>query len=252
MRSYEPLKVVEKTLVVLEELNKHAVRRVVDLKDATGIPAPSLVRILETLVGIGYVQQMSRTGGYCLTDKVHSLSAGHHGLPEVFDGARQVADEFTGEMLWPASVATLDVDAMVVRYSTIRNSPVSHKHSTINRRLDILTRAHGRAYLAFCTDLQRTHIFDLLIHSGRYRGSLPALREEMEPVLEKARYQGIARRDPKTEPETTTLATPVFVGSQLVATFGVTFFKRSVRDQGPLVRKLKEVDERIRALRGTD
>lgn len=246
MPSYQPLKTVEKTLLVLEELNRHAISRVSELKSATGIPTPSLVRILETLVGSGYVQQMSRMSGYCLTERVHALSAGYHGLPEVFTGAQQIAEEFTRELLWPTSIATFDVDAMVVRYSTIRKSPVSHKHSTINRRLDMLTRAHGRAYLSFCTPVERQHIFDVLIRAGQHAGPIARLEQDFEPIREKAERLGVARRDARLEPETSTLAAPIWVGTKLVGTLGVTFFKKSVRDQSPLIAKLRDASERIR------
>jgi len=251
MRSYDPLKTVEKTLVVLEELNRHPARRVSDLKAATGIPAPSLVRILETLVGIGYVRQMSRMSGYCLTDKVQALAAGYHGLPEVFEGAKQAADAFTRDMLWPASIATFDVDAMVVRYSTIPASPLSHKQSTINARLDMLTRGHGRAYLAFCAEEERRHVYDVLVRSSLYHGTVEELEAEMAPVIASARRLGVARRDPQVETETTTLAIPVWVGSRLIATLGTTFFRNSVRDQSPIVQRLLAAGEQIRAWTGT-
>lgn len=252
MRSYETLKTVERTLLVLEELNRHDASRVSDLKLTTGIPAPSLVRILETLVHMGYVRQMSRMSGYCLTEKVHTLSAGFHGLPEVFEGARAAADEFTREMLWPVSIATLDVDAMVVRYSTIPASPLSHKQSTINRRLDMLTRAHGRAYLAFCPEEERLHIYELIVRSGQFAGQVQELEAEMEAVLARARRLGVARRDSQIERETTTIAVPVWVGERLVATLGTTFFRTSVRDQAAIVRRLREAGDRIRNWSGTE
>ena len=247
MRSYESLKTVEKTLLVLEELNRHATCRVSELKAATGIPAPSLVRILETLVSIGYVRQMSRMSGYCLTERVQALASGYHGLPEVFEGAREAADAFTRDMLWPASIATFDVDAMVVRYSTIPASPLSHKQSTINRRLDMLTRAHGRAYLAFCAEAERRHVLHVLVRSGFYAGGLDALETEIEPVLAAARRLGVARRDPQIEAETTTLALPLWVGDRLVATLGTTFFRASVRDQGAIIQRLRAAGEQVRA-----
>ena len=39
---------------------------------------------------------------------------------------------------------------MVVRYSTIPLSPLALKHSTLNVRLSLVSRAIGRVYLAFC------------------------------------------------------------------------------------------------------
>ncbi len=58
-------------------------------------------------------------------------------------------------------MATLDIDALVMRFSTIPLSPLSHYQSTINRRMTLLDYAHGRAYLAFCPDEERRHLVAL-------------------------------------------------------------------------------------------
>mgnify|MGYP003881859743 CR=1 FL=1 len=243
--SYGPIKSVEKALLVLEELNRHPVRRVSDIHEATGIPMPTLVRILETLCGAGYVQKISRWAGYCLTHKVLSLSAGFHGLPEIFRPAREAADGLTRKLKWPSAICSFDVDAMVVRYSTIPASPLSHKHSTINRRLDLLTRAHGRAWLAFCEEAERMRVWDMLVRSGRYEGRVDDLRGEMEPILDKVRRKGIAARDPHTEPETHSLAAPIILGGVLIGTLGMTFFSRAVRSPGEISEHLLSASEQL-------
>lgn len=243
--SYGPIKSVEKALLVLEELNRHPVRRVSDIHEATGIPMPTLVRILETLCGAGYVQKISRWAGYCLTHKVLSLSAGFHGLPEIFRPAREAADGLTRKLKWPSAICSFDVDAMVVRYSTIPASPLSHKHSTINRRLDLLTRAHGRAWLAFCEEAERMRVWDMLVRSGRYEGRVDELRAEMEPILDKVRRKGFAARDPQTEPETHSLAAPIILGGVLIGTLGMTFFSRAVRSPGEIAQHLLSASEQL-------
>lgn len=243
MSSYEPLKSVERALLVLEAMNRRASCRIVDLCDETGLAAPTLVRIMETLVHLGYARQMSRLGGYCLTGKVHGLSAGFHGLPKMFEEVRTMADAFTADLLWPASLATFDVDAMVVRYSTIPESPLAHKQSTVNHRLDMLSRAHGRAYMAFCPEPEREHIYDVLVRDGRYAGTPRALSADMEPLLDRVRRQGIARRDLSLDPGTSTLAVPLWYGGRLVATFGATFFTTGVRDLSGIASRLKEVSK---------
>ena len=243
--SYGPIKSVEKALVVLEELNRHAVRRVSDIHTATDIPMPTLVRILETLCSAGYVQKISRWSGYCLTHKVLSLSSGFHGLPEIFTPAREAADDLTRKLKWPSAIASFDVDAMVVRYSTIPSSPLSHKHSTVNRRLDLLTRAHGRVWLAFCEEAERMRVFDMLVRSGRHSGNVDDLRDEIEPVLSEIRRRGFAWRDRQTEPDTHTLAAPIMAGGILIGTLGMTYFSRAVRRPGEIAEHVLAASERL-------
>lgn len=241
MCSYEALQSVTRTMRVLEELNAHSSRRIVDLHQGTGIPTPTLVRILETLESMGYVRQISRMGGYCVTQGVLALAAGYHGLPKAFDGIKAAADTFTRNHLWPVAIATPDGEAMVVRYSTIPESPLAHKHSTINRRLDMLHRAHGRAYLAHCHEDMREHIYTTLIEHGHYTGTINQLRKEMEPLLATVRKNGLARRASDLEPETMTIASPVWLGGQVIATIGVTYFRAGLRDPASLVAKVREM-----------
>lgn len=246
MPSYEPLKTVERTMTVLEELNRHASSRVTDLNKATGIPAPTLVRILETLEAMGYVRKLSRLGGYCVSQGVIALSGGYHGLPEIFQGMQDAADQFTKEHLWPIAITTPDADAMIVRYSTIPQSPLSHKHSTLNRRLGMLTRAHGRAYLAHCPPEARDRLYELCIQCGQFEGSLDALRETMEPLLSSIRANGIAYRAADLEPDTMTIAVPVWINDQVAGAIGVTYFRRSLTDPAPLVAKLRDLGRQVR------
>ena len=75
-------------------------------------------------------------------------------MPRVVEIAAPLVRKLTEEIKWPIAVAMLDVDALVVRYSTIPYSPLSLLHSSINMRLSLVSRALGRAYLAFCSSEQ--------------------------------------------------------------------------------------------------
>lgn len=237
MRSYKAVQSVDKALQVLELLNRQPITRIRDLALATGMPRPTLVRLLETLVQLGYVRQVDRLSGYCITDRVLSLSAGHHGLPAALEELAARADKLTKDFLWPASIATLDGDAMIVRYSTIPNSPLAHIHSTINRRLSLARRAHGRAYLAFCPDEDREYLMGVI---ERLPTTTPDFsRAALEHILDGVRASGFARRDPAVGPQTSTLAVPVWSSGRLVATLGMTFFARSLPDPVHMIAALK-------------
>lgn len=239
MSSYKRLKTVEKTLDVVRILNAEPFSRIKTLAQKTGIPKPTLVRILETLVALGYVKKVDRLSGYCITDKVLALSAGYHGLPSVLTGIQARADRITAEFQWPASIATLDGDAMIVRYSTIPQSPLAHIHSTINRRLSLMRRAHGRAYLAFCPKAEQTHLLKVLAKDEDLSAAdLVGIKQELTQIC----ANKFARRAPVLQGQTSTLAVPVWVENRLVATLGVTYFKNAVPDPIHLVNALMADD----------
>lgn len=238
MPSYKPVRAVEKALLLLELLNRRPVSRVRDLSGATDMPHSTVIRLLETLETAGYVRKVDRNAGYCITDKTAQLSSGNHGFPSVLKALSVQADLLTEKLLWPASICTLDGDAMVVRYSTIPQSPLAHIHSTINRRLSLLRRAHGRAYLAFCPDEEREHLIQLIEENPQTADDFS--RTALKEMLDGIRISGFARRDANLQAQTMSIAVPFWRKNRLIATLGLTYFSRSVPDPSLLVGELKE------------
>ncbi|HEY1982239.1 MAG TPA: DNA-binding transcriptional regulator [Xanthobacteraceae bacterium] len=235
-----PIHSVVKTIDVIRLLSLRQVISVQQLSLQTKIPKPSIMRIIGTLVECGLVKQVSRRAGYCLTSKVLELSAGYHGLPAVIEVGAPYADALTSDLRWPAAIATLDVDAMVVRYSTIPISPYAHVSSTMNKRLSLVERAHGRAYLAFCTRAQRDALLNIFDASDRNRSGSGMDRGRLLQILNATRRAGYAKRALELEPQTSTIAVPILVGDMVRATIGITFFSRAVdkKSEAALARRL--------------
>jgi len=230
---------VERTLQILELMNRAPVVRVQYLAQETGLPAPTVVRLLETLINAGYVSKIGRQAGYCVTEKVAALGAGHHGLPQVFDVAREAAEALTRRTLWPTALATLDVDALVIRFSTIPMSPLSHYQSTINRRMTLLDYAHGRAYLSFCPSQERAHLVALLQQSAATPAEAEAIAQRAESVVALTRASGFGERTGNIQPETHSIAVPLRLRAKLVGTLGITYFARAKVDVSALKAELR-------------
>jgi IclR family mhp operon transcriptional activator len=222
------MKSLEKSFDILEIMNRHALATLADLHAETGLPKPTVARILKVLAARGYVEQVAPRGGWRLAGKVTSLSAGFHGGPAIVAVGRAHADRLTARRLWPVSIATLDMDAMTVRYSTIPQSPLAHVASTLNKRLSLTARAHGRAYLAFCRPAERAALMALVAKSRDREDRLTRVPALLEPALKAARRCGYATRHAKLAGDTETVAAPIRVGDRVLATFGMTFFRRAV------------------------
>jgi len=244
-RSGGSIGAVIKTINVMKVLSHDQVASVEHLSRETGIPKPSIMRILRTLTYCGLVKQISRRAGYCLTSQVLSLSAGFYGLPEVIEFGAPFCDALTQELLWPTAIATLDVDAMVVRHSTIPISPYAHVRSTMNKRLSLTDRAHGRAYLAFCGQAERESLLrlaDATAQRPSFSSRPPFDRRKLLWHLKAARRAGYAKRALDLEPQTSSIAVPIFANKSVRATLGMTFFSSAVdkATEGCLGRRLIE------------
>jgi IclR family mhp operon transcriptional activator len=241
--SFPPVQSVSRALQLLAEVNRLGLATVGELHRRTGLPKPTIVRLLETLVSTGYVLRDQRMRGYQVTSEVGRLSSGFHGAPMVIEAARPWATALTRQIKWPTAVCVLDNDAVIVRFSTIPDSPISPFHATIGQRLSLASRALGRAYLVFCPDEERAILRELM------RGSPDAENralsdEDLDALTAVTRRRGFAERDGEVEPKTSsTVAVPIMLGDRVLATFGVTYFRSAVptpEARSRLVFPLKE------------
>ena len=77
-----------RTLLLLEELNRHRVTSIDRLHKATGLPKSTVVRLMKSLCAMGYAANDRRQGGYAVASRVKSLSNGFQGDPLVVEAAR--------------------------------------------------------------------------------------------------------------------------------------------------------------------
>lgn len=249
MPQYQPVVSASRTLDLLAALNERTISSVDQLHRRTDLPKATVVRLLQTLVALGFVTNDRRQGGYQVTSQVKSLSCGFHGDPMVIEAGRVWAIGLTQRHKWPVSIAMLDQDQVIVRFSTISDSAISPFHGTINRRLSLVSRALGRAYLAFCPAQERAILMDMLVHSGRAEDALGSDRSQMLKTLAVIRRRGYALRDPLVEPRNSnTVAVPILKGDRVLATLGLTYFSSAVRDPttlGVLVAEVQKAAARI-------
>lgn len=231
MTSFSPVRAVERTLAILEHLNRNRVTRVQDLHEAIGLPKPTIVRLLQTLEQTGYVLNDPRHGGYQVTSRVTSLSAGFHGDPLVVEAGRPHAAALTKQFMWPATIAILQDTMVVVRYSTIPDSPNSPFHATVNMRLTLDHHALGLAYLAFCPrEQQNTLIRMLMADLEGSKGKVAEKEAVLRRKLQTIRDQGFAERDADRDPQSSnTIAMPVMSGERVLGTLGITYFRAAHR-----------------------
>ena len=129
---------VRRAFVVLEALNRRRSTTLSVLAAETGLPRPTLVRLLKTLIELGYASRVSRQDGYRLTDHVLALAGGVRFIDHLVDAAIPHMSRFTAEHGWPLYLATLSSGAMAIRHSTAPESPMSFETAGYNRRSPML------------------------------------------------------------------------------------------------------------------
>jgi IclR family mhp operon transcriptional activator len=248
--TFEPVQAVTKALAVLASVNQAGLATVGEIHARTGIPKPTVVRLLQTLIAAGYVNQDEKTRGYHVTSAIVELSSGFHGAPKVIEVGRSFADKLTKRILWPCAICTLDIDAVVINYSTIPDSPISPFHASLGRRLSLGGRALGRAYVCFCPPGEQRILRDVMRASQDPENN--RMSDSMfDRMVVRTKAQGFAERNPELEPKSSgTIAFPIRSGERVLATFGVTYFRAALRgsqNRKVIVEALRESVAEIEA-----
>lgn len=228
MPSFPPVNSVVRALDLLEALNQRPISTVDDLYGQTRIPKPSIVRLLQTLERRGLVRHAKQHGAYYLTSNVRALSSGYHSEPRLIEASAELLDDLTRKVKWPLAIAIPDSDAMVIRYSTIPLSPLSLHHSSLGMRLSMVSRALGRAYLAFCGNDEQDALIKLLRQSRSPEDAIARDERTLRTILKETHDRGLATRDPRVRTVSNTLAVPIYEQSRVVASVGLTFFSSAM------------------------
>jgi IclR family mhp operon transcriptional activator len=242
------IRAVVRAVDLLRALNQRPVSTLDFLHLQTRLPKPSIVRMMQTLERCGLVQHAPQHGAYYLTSGVLSLSHGYHSEPMVVEAAAPLLDALTLRLKWPLAIAMLEDFSMIVRYSTIPLSPLALRHSTLNVSLSLVSRAIGRAYLAFCPPDQQGALLHALAASASPEDERAKDAGEMQRVLDDVRSKGFAMRDPSVWPASNTLAVPVFGDNGVVCSLGLTYFSSAMKPAQAVERHLPELQEVARKI----
>lgn len=236
-RSYQPVESVRRALMVLRAFSSQRISTISSLYEETGIPKPTIVRMLETLMFEGYVVRDNMCGGYRMTAEIGRLNGGYRGISRVIEVARPWAIDLTQRLKWPIGLGAIDGDDISIQFCTGTISPMAYTNTTLGIRPDMLTTAMGRSYLAYCSEVDRErHIQNFYNDPDRKFGIVE--ERQLHMLLEKVRRNGYALRDPRTKPfRISTVGIPLIENGKVQALISLSFFSSAVLR--------KEVEETI-------
>lgn len=244
MGSYRTVNSVVRALGLLEILNRQNHTSIDVLHQVSGLPKPTIVRFMQTLETAGYVTKTAAGKGYSITSAVTSLSSGYQGAPMVVEAARPWAQDLTLTTKWPVAIATMDENAMMVSYSTSAESPMSPYQGILHRRMGLLSKAMGQAYLAFCPREERKLILSMLASKPHPDSKLGYTSTHIENLVDTVRRQGYAAR---TTGQSTTPSSSLALciydpdGMRVLGTMTLTWYRSAVSIEQALERYLPKL-----------
>ena len=226
-RSIEP---VRRAFAVLEALNRRRSGTLGALVEATGLPKPTIARLLETLIALGYVSHVSRAQGYRVTDRVVLLSAGARFVHHVADIAVPEMRRFTRESGWPLYLGTVSGASVAIRYTTSPESPLSFEPTGYADRFPVLESAIGRAWLAFCPEDERRAILREVDAGGGAGRDVVREAGALHAALAEIRAQGFAFTRSTRQDRLNGLAVPILGAGHVLGCLSMRFPKSAMSE----------------------
>jgi IclR family mhp operon transcriptional activator len=164
MATYANVRGLARGLQVLRALNAMENGRATSqqLSEITGLHRTTVRRLLETLIDEGVVRRSDSDDSFRLTLNVRALSEGFTDDDNIATIAPPIMAKLLQRVVWPSDLTTPDGDAMIVRETTHRFSPLSFHRAMVGRRLPMLLTAAGRVYFSTCPEPEREDILDML------------------------------------------------------------------------------------------
>ncbi|PKO49397.1 MAG: transcriptional regulator [Betaproteobacteria bacterium HGW-Betaproteobacteria-4] len=232
--AYPHVQGLSRGLALLKAINFSSNGRatIASLSEATGLPRPTVRRLLETLEAEGYVRKSTSDRTYRLNQKIRQLSDGFTDEEWISEIASPILGELLQKIVWPSDLCTIDGTDMLVRETTHRFSPLSFHRARIRQRMPILLTSAGRAYLAYCDEQERRRAIRLIAAGNDAQAGFARNSILVDRLLEKVRHQGYASNDgdwnPSPQVAIGAIAIPVRHKGTTLAAINVVFLKKAI------------------------
>jgi len=194
MPSFEPVRSIQRGLMVLRAISEHGAVNVTQLVSLCKLPQPTIVRIVETLVDAGYVYRQADEPTYKVTGHTLSLSRGYNLHDRLTEIARPIVHQLHIDIGWPSNLAVFDGDSMVIIYSNRAALGLSIP-GRIGARIPMVSTGVGLMTLASMSpDERKSALLRARLAHKRWDDN-PTLLAALPEKLEEARTRGYAFAD---------------------------------------------------------
>jgi IclR family mhp operon transcriptional activator len=145
------------------------------------------------------------------------------------------------EIIWPTDIATFFDDAMFLRETTRRLSPLTIDSATAGLRLPMLMSATGRAYLAFCADKERRAILENLRRSNAPEDKRARDESYVRNLLATTRRNGYGERHREIFDKTGAIAVPISRAGHVLACLNISFIASALTPSEAADRYLRSL-----------
>jgi len=224
MTRYRPVRALARGLNLIRVFNEIGPASIQELASASALHRTTVYRLLDTLKELGYVEENKSDQTFRLTGLVKTLTSGYSDSDWVREIAYPILEDISSQVVWPVNFLVPFADTMMVAETTHHLSPFSIHRGLIGTRWPYMTTAYGRAFLAFCTDAERSELLNLLRRSNIEDNRRAIDARYVRSIIRKTLDQGYGSTVDEAVVGNSSIAVPVRLEGRTLGCINVLFF----------------------------
>jgi IclR family transcriptional regulator, mhp operon transcriptional activator len=251
MAQPKTIRALERAIQVLNVLQTQMMASLHELHIATGLPKPTVLRILVTLERSGVISRRLMDGQYRLRS-LGSIAPRLRKFDNIADVAAPVMHRLCGKVLWPSELMVPAGDQME-KIETSRTLSAFPIRPEMGGSIPWLLSGVGRAYLAFCPRAERDRLLARLRRTGRPIDRLSHEPEYFARILRETRERGFGTRDttftggtlllPTLDDGLAAIAVPLAKGDRVHGAINIIFMRKAVTVEEMALRHLVDLQD---------
>ena len=193
------IRALERGLNIMQILQTKGSATLNEIYKVSGLPRPTILRILRTLEGAGWVRRGLEDGFYRNSFKIEGMVSSLDQTDKLAEISTPYLDALCRKASWPSDLTVLSSSGLCMELKETSRSltPFLLNRDNIGHKINLPLSAVGRAYLAFCDENECTTILANLRKSKNLVNKLIHNEEKFLNDLNKIRGVGYATREPE-------------------------------------------------------
>ena len=185
---------LERGLAVMDFLRQSGPASLAQITQLSGLPKPTVLRILRTLASAGVAHQGLADRLWRLSPQRNSRAEHDDPYARLTEVAGAMLDTLCRKVLWPSDIGVYHDGAIQVLENSRRMSPFLVNRDVISQRIHVLPSAMGRAILAWSSEEVYRQILSELPSLGSGIDRLLPSEVDLNASRAQVRARGYAAR----------------------------------------------------------
>jgi IclR family mhp operon transcriptional activator len=192
------IRALERGLNVMQILQTKGSATLNEIYQVSGLPRPTILRILRTLVGAGWVRRGLEDGFYRNSFKIEGMVNNLDATDRLAEISAPYLDALCRKASWPSDLTVFNSIGLYMELKETSRSltPFLLNRDNIGHKINLPLSAVGRAYLAFCNKNECSIVLAKLRKSRNLANKIIHDELRFSNELEKIRRAGYAIREP--------------------------------------------------------